>query len=79
MHARPLEVQEKRRSAADAVTVYLRMTLPPVDQGAVHETDREPFPGDRCTMAVPGTEVATKLDDDVSLVPTAFVADTVKV
>jgi hypothetical protein len=30
-------------------------------------------------MGVPGTEVATKLDDDVSLVPTAFVADTVKV
>ena len=31
------------------------------------------------TVGAAGTEVAIKLDDAVSLVPTAFVADTVKV
>ena len=31
------------------------------------------------TVGAAGTEVAIKLDDDVSLVPAAFVADTLKV
>ena len=68
--------------AALDVTVYELMALPPFDAGAVQDTVAWALPAVAVTaVGAPGTVAGVTLLDasDAALVPTAFVAVTVKV
>ena len=55
------------------------IAVPPLDDGAAHETFSTPFAGDALVTGALGTASAVPLRDPEPLVPTPFVAVTLRV
>jgi hypothetical protein len=74
-----VDVQENDLPAAIAVAVYPVIAVPPLDDGVVHVTLNAPLAGDALPVGAPGYVSAVPLRDPEPLVPTPFVAVTLRV